>query len=114
MKKFRTLRGFLKGEEPEENVIFNYSATLRIWGDIPDLDNITCTLILQPTRTRRKGEVTHVKAAPSEHDMWSYTVPIPEAEPLEKHIDALWTRIRDHTAFARRTFSDYNYAVCQR
>jgi hypothetical protein len=32
-KMFRTLRGFLNGEEPDEANYFSFSATLRIHGD---------------------------------------------------------------------------------
>jgi hypothetical protein len=32
-QSFRTLRGFLRGEEPDEPTRFAYSATLRIHGD---------------------------------------------------------------------------------
>ena len=40
-KTFKTLRGFLEGDEPEVEIYFAYSATLRIFGEIPDLDEIT-------------------------------------------------------------------------
>ncbi len=41
-------------EEPE--YWFKYSATLRIFGDIGDLDTITSALVIAPTHTHRRGE----------------------------------------------------------
>jgi hypothetical protein len=39
-KPFRTLRGFFTGREREEDTYFAYSATLRISGDIPNMDRV--------------------------------------------------------------------------
>ncbi len=41
-KMFRTLRGFLNGEEPDEANYFRFSATLRIHGvGVPFCENIS-------------------------------------------------------------------------
>ncbi len=95
-ESFRTLHGFLNGTEPDEEMYFAYSASLRIFGDISDLDEITSRLGLEPTNTHRKGDRKGPKSPPYKHDMWSYEVPISEEEPLAKHIDALWSKIKKH------------------
>ena len=95
-EEFRTLKGFLNREERAEETYFAYSATLRIFGDIADLDEISEKLQLQPSKTHRKGEMRGPRSVPYKHDMWSYMPAVPEEEPLHKHIDALWTVLRPH------------------
>jgi hypothetical protein len=96
---YRTLRGCLNGEERDEETYFASSATLRIFGDIADLNEISDTLQLQPSRVHRKGEKRCERSAPYKHDMWSYSPPIEEGEPLHHHIDALWSAIRAHREY---------------
>jgi Domain of unknown function (DUF4279) len=98
-KSFRTLRGFLAGREREEDTYFSYSATLRISGDIPDMSEISTRLGLQPEHSHRKGEKRCPKAAPYRQDMWSYSPPVDEFEPLHKHIDALWLQLKPHKRY---------------
>lgn len=95
-KSFNTLGGFLDGAEPDEEVYFAHSATLRIFGDIPDLNAISERLGLQPTESHRRGERRTLRSAEYEHDMWRYSPSLPESEALEKHIDALWEAIKPH------------------
>jgi hypothetical protein len=100
-KGFRTLRGALAGHEPDEPPYFAYSATLRIFGECLDLDDITHQLALTPTNSHRKGDRRGPRSAPYKLDMWSYTPPVPEEQPLEVHIDALWADIQHATAYLR-------------
>lgn len=100
-KYFRTLRGFLHGDEPNEDTYFAYSACLRIFGVLPDLQLITATLGLTPTQILRKGERVRPRSAPLEHDCWHYQPDVPEAEPLEVHINTLWSAIKDHRDFIK-------------
>ncbi len=93
-KSFRTLRGFLAGAEREENAYFAYSATLRIGGEISDMDEISAALGLSPTHSHRKGEKRGAKAVPYRQDMWSYSPPVEKSEPLHAHIDALWLKLK--------------------
>jgi len=93
-KSFRTLRGSLSGEEPHEANYFAYSASLRISGSIPDLDEITRRLGVTPTSAHRRGDRRKPNSQPYEHDMWSYTAPVKETEPLHVHIDTLWNTFR--------------------
>jgi hypothetical protein len=98
---FRTLRGAFTGDEPDEPPYFAYSATLRIFGDRLDLDDITHQLGLTPTNSHRKGDRRSLRSAPYQHDMWAYAAPVPEEQPLEAHIDALWADIKHAAAHLR-------------
>ncbi len=100
-KYFRTLRGFLAGEEPDEETYFAYSATLRLMGNLPDLQLITDTLRLTPTMALHAGERPSPGSAPLKHDAWHYRVDVPESEHLEHHINALWWKIKDHRDFIK-------------
>jgi Domain of unknown function (DUF4279) len=100
-KVFHTLRGAITGDEPDENPYFAYSATLRIFGDQLDLDDISHCLQLIPTNAHRKGEQRSPKARPYDHDMWSYSPALSEEQPLDAHIDALWADIKPATDYLR-------------
>ncbi len=78
-----------------ENYYYNFSATLRISGNIPDMEAITNTLKLVPTHTHKKGELSGLRTA-YESDMWLYTVPVSEDEPLTTHLNTLWALLRPH------------------
>ncbi len=80
----------------DEDVHFAHSATLRIFGAIPDLDEITLTLKLQPTNVHRRGERRGPQSPLYKHDMWSYLAPVPEERPLQVHVDTLWSHLRPH------------------
>jgi len=101
-KQFRTLRGFLEGSEREEETYFSYSASLRIFGDIADMEQISNALGLTPTNSHRKGERRNERASPFRHDMWSYKPPVEESESLHKHIDALWSVLKPHKRYLLR------------
>lgn len=93
-KRFRTLRGFLDGEEPDEENYFHFRATLRIHGmDIP-FDEITEQLGVKPTMQRRKGERRGPRSPEYEDDAWHYQPDFPKTEPLEAHIEALMNVVR--------------------
>lgn len=100
-KGFRTLRGVITGDEPDEHPYVASSATLRIFGDQLDLDAISRRLRLLPTNTHRKGEQRSPKARPYEHDMWSYRPALSEEQPLDAHIDALWADIKQAADYLR-------------
>jgi uncharacterized protein DUF4279 len=87
-------------EGPDDGTYFACSATLRIFGNIPDLDEITWHLGVAPSGTHRKGERGWGPSLPPyEHDMWSYNAPVEKAEPLHVHVDAR----RPKESFRRRS-----------
>jgi hypothetical protein len=88
--------GLPVGEESEEKPRFAYSAALRIFGDIPDLEDISAHLGLQPTYTHRKHDKPRPTSKEFGHDMWLYSPSLHKSEPLEKHIEALWEKLRPH------------------
>ena len=70
---------------------FKCRASLRVFGDSLDFDEISRALSLTPTMTHRKGD----RRSPKSNtlwlqDMWSYDASVPEERPLTEHIDALW------------------------
>lgn len=71
MKTFRTLRGLLAGDEPEEmEPSFRYQAILRIMSDGGlDFEEIETNLGLQPTASRRRGEKAGLRSPPSRQDL---------------------------------------------
>jgi uncharacterized protein (TIGR02996 family) len=79
---------------------FRHSATLRIWGDVSDLDAISRRLGVVPTQVHRKGERQGRRPA-FVHDQWSYTAPVPDERPLEEHLLALWQLIQGHVAYVK-------------
>ncbi|MFO0960594.1 MAG: DUF4279 domain-containing protein [Isosphaeraceae bacterium] len=88
------------GEEP--GFWFSFSATLRIFGEIGDFEPITQTLGVTPTHTHRRGGSRRPTSPRAyDHDMWSYTAPLPEDRPLEDHLDALWRVVRPHVDYLK-------------
>ena len=100
---FRTLRGFLSGEEKNEESYFAYKASLSIFGHIADLEEITLRLGVVPTNTHRQGDRQGDRRAPNsppyKHDMWRYDAPVKETEPLHIHIDTLWNTFRERKEY---------------
>ena len=103
-------------KEPEvigedEPVYFAFSASLRIFGDGVDIDEITKTLGLTPTHSHRKGEQRSSRSAPWPHDLWSYQPPIDEARPLHEHITALWDAVRPHIPYLRGLKQEFHVDI---
>jgi hypothetical protein len=86
-------------ERLDEPSWFRYSATIRIFGTISDLDEITRALGVSPTHSHRRGERRTPVSSPREHDMWAYTAPVNEENPLHEHIDVLWATLRPHKEY---------------
>jgi Domain of unknown function (DUF4279) len=92
--------GSASGEGQEEDIYFIYGATLRIFGNIPNLDEITQLLSVAPSDTHRKGDRGWgPNLPPYEHDMWSYKAPVQKTEPLHVHIDTLWNTFRERKEY---------------
>jgi Domain of unknown function (DUF4279) len=99
------------GGEPEEATYFAYHASLRIFGNIPELDEITRHLGIAPTDAHRRGDRRKPNSPPYEHDMWSYTAPVREDEPLHVHIDTLWNTFRDRKDYLLKLKRDLTVDV---
>lgn len=89
-KSFRTLRGFLSGEEPDGPNYFHFSATLRIHGDGLPFEEISRRLGVQPTDLHHKGDRRGPRSPAYKDDAWHFQPSLDETEPLERHIEALW------------------------
>ncbi|MFO0949796.1 MAG: DUF4279 domain-containing protein [Isosphaeraceae bacterium] len=88
--------------DDESEYWFKSSATLRIFGDISDLDAITSVLGVAPTHTHRRGDRRRPTSPHCyEHDMWSYDAPVPADRPLQVHLEALWRVVRPHVAYLK-------------
>ena len=110
-KSFNTLRGFLHGEEPEEPVYFAYSATLRIHGDGLPFEEIADRLRVQPTYTHRRGERRGPRSPEHRDDAWHFAPPLPETEPLERHIEALWSVVKPQVEYLKSLKERYKVDV---
>ena len=100
-KPFRTLRGFLNGEEPAGENYFCFSATLRIHGENLPFDELTHRLAVQPTRTRRKGERPGPRSPEYRDDAWHFQPAVAETAPLDQHLAALWRVVQPHVEYLK-------------
>ena len=100
-QSFRTLRGFLRGEEPDEPTYFAYGAGLRIHGDGLPLDEIAKRLGVEPTHVHRKGEKRGPRSPGYGDDAWHFESPLAETEPLERHLEALWAVVKPHVGYLK-------------
>ncbi|MBU1390226.1 MAG: DUF4279 domain-containing protein [Gammaproteobacteria bacterium] len=81
----------------EEELYFNYSATLRIFSESGvDFEEIENVLGIQSSRKHRKGDRRGPKSPPYRHDMWSLESGLDEEEKLEDHLFALWKILEPH------------------
>lgn len=100
-KKFRTLKGFPKGEEPDAESYFHFSATLRIHGENVPFDEISNRLGVHPTHVHRKGDRRSKSYEGYSDDAWHFAPSLSKTEPLEKHIEALWQVVKPEAAYIR-------------
>ncbi len=100
-QKFRTLKGFLNGEEPDEPAYFHFSVTLRIHGQNVPFSEISNQLGVQPTHIHRKGERRSKSHKGYNDDAWQFAPSLSETESLERHIEALWQIIRPQVAYIK-------------
>ncbi len=78
----------------EDDTYFAFSASLRIFGDIPNLEEITSLLGVEPTYRHQKGYRRSPRSQPMPHDMWIFEVPVEEDRELSDHLDALWAVVK--------------------
>lgn len=98
---FRTLRGFLDGEEPEEENYFHFTVSLRIHGDDVPFKEISQRLGVEPTMARKKGERKAPRSPAAKDDAWHYQPDIPETELLDVHINALMKVVEPHVDYIK-------------
>jgi hypothetical protein len=110
-KAFRTLRGFLDGEEPDEPLYFAYSATLRIHGDDLPFEEIRAQLGVEPTSAHRKGERRGPRSPAYRDDAWHFEAGLPATKPLEHHIEALWSVVKPHVEYLKSLKRRYKVDV---
>lgn len=110
-KAFRTLRGAIRGGEPEEQTYFAYSATLRIHGDGLPFKEIGERLEVKPTHMHRKGDRRGPKSPPYHNDAWLFQPALPESEPLGLHIEALWRVLKPHARYLKSLKRKYKIDV---
>jgi len=67
---------------------------LRIHGDHILFDEISQRLAVQRTHVHRKGERHKPNSPGFLEDAWHFRPSLPETEPLERHIEALWQIVR--------------------
>jgi len=110
-KVFRTLKGAMRGEEPDEPTYFAFMASLRIHGDALPFEEITSRLGVQPTMIHRKGE----RRAPASplylDDAWHFQPALPESASLGQHIDALWQVVKPHVEYLKSLKQRYKVDV---
>jgi hypothetical protein len=72
-------------------------ASLGIYGEPLDLEEITGRLGLAPTSSGRKGEIrssTRVKnLPPTRNSFWLLASPLPDFEPLQEHLSWLFEQL---------------------
>lgn len=110
-KRFRTLRGFLRGEEPDEATFFKYSAILRVHGENVPFGELASRLGVQPTHMHRKGERRGPRSPAYQDDAWQYQPSLPPTDALYRHIDALWEVVRPHVNFLKSLKGQYKVDV---
>jgi hypothetical protein len=90
---FQTLKGFLNGQENDEEIYFAYSASLRIFGNDLNIDIVTKELGVEPTISYKKGD-TKGKTV-YKQDAWIYESQLADDVQIDKHINDLWIRFQD-------------------
>jgi hypothetical protein len=110
-ESFRTLRGFLQGEEPDEVTYFAYSATLRIYGQDLCFEEISAQLGVEPTHVHRKGERRGPRSPGHREDAWHFSPGLSENESLERHIESLWKTLKPKLDYLKSLKTQYNIDV---
>lgn len=110
-KMFRTLRGFLDGDEPDEANYIRFSATLRIHGEGVPFDEISKRLCVEPSHLHRKGERRGARSPAWKDDAWHFEPALPETAALECHIEAPWQVVRPHVDYLKALKQRYKVDV---
>ena len=71
----------------------NYSATLRISGNIHDMKVLSTRLGMEATQIHRKGDLIEGTTESYPMDSWEITAPVIRDRPLEDHLAWLKARL---------------------
>jgi hypothetical protein len=107
----RTLKGGLAGGEPDEALYFCFSASLRIFGKNLPFEVIAEHLRVAPTHQHRAGQRRSESAPEYTNDGWLYQSPLPEAEALQHHIQAIWSVVRPNIPYLKELKQRYEVDV---
>ncbi len=95
----------------EEELRFNYSASLRIFGNDLDFDLINNTFNIQPTHMHKKGEYYKLNSKnvrePFDNDMWLFSATVSEEKCFDEHIQSLWNVFKTHKEFLLKLKEKY-------
>ena len=94
-----------------EDSELSYRASLRISGKSLNIDEVTARLGLEPTHCHRRGERRGPRSPEYKDDMWMYTAPVREEEPLRAHLRALWEAILFHKDYLKEMKKDFTVDV---
>jgi hypothetical protein len=106
-RAFRTLRGFIRREEPDETTYFAYCASLRIHGQNLPFEVITARLGLNPTHSHRKGERRGPNSPGYRDDAWHFQPALPKDAPLAQHIEVLWAALKPQVNYLKSLKLEY-------
>jgi hypothetical protein len=110
-EQHRPLREFIQGEEPDEALYFAYGATLRIHGQELPFEEISASLGVEPTHVHRKGERRGPRSPGYRDDAWHFSPGLPEQEPLQRHIEALWRVLKPKLGYLKSLKTRYQLDV---
>ena len=100
----------------DEPAYLRFSASLRIFGDGLDFEEISRTLGVCWTHAHRKGERRSPSSQPWPNDMWIYQPRVNGKRPLDEHIIAVWDAVRSNIGYLRdlkRKFQIDVLCVCR-
>jgi hypothetical protein len=70
-------------------------ASFRVLGHQLDLEGLSRSLAISPTRTHREGDPDILKQ-PFSHDMWTLESPLTRDHEIEEHLRWLHNKLRPH------------------
>jgi len=85
----------------KDKVYRRFSASLRIFGESLDFEEISAQLGLTPTHSHRRGDRQAATSPPFERDGWVFEVPVARERPLEEHLVELWRLLKLRVAYLR-------------
>ena len=94
-----------------DKTYFSFSATLRVFGEAVDFEDLEAQLGVKATEKYRKGTIRRPSSQPATHDMWVYKAPVAEQQQLSEHIDVLWETVKHAKSFLIKLKKDCSVDV---